>query len=946
MNGPAVRLLPYFLAFFSSLCIMVLELVASRLVARHVGASLNVWTSVIGVMLGGICLGNYLGGRLADRVDPRRAVGPLYTLGALLTLTCLWANITGGSIPESSQFPWFRSIALVIVDFLIPGTVLGMVSPVVAKIAVEQARRTGSAIGDVYTLGAVGSIVGTFIGGFYLMYLAPTSAIVMIVAAGLALLGAAMSRGIGRILGFIATALLGVGSMPVIARTLGLPNFLVAGEVPLNPINAAGQVVALLSGLFAVGGLIAAGRASEDAPRDSEIVGEAKDGPKPKLTDLAVLSFIISMAFMSFEMTAGRLVTRHLGSSIYGWTSVIAVLLGGLSLGNFLGGKIADSIKSERGASWLFVFASFFVLTVLVLETPPRWLVSNPIGHFLREQPAEPLFDGSGSSLSQAIVMWPGYFWGYRVLMMTFVTFFLPAVSLGTVSPILAKLAVDRFRAGKQTGAAIGGVYAWGMVGSIVGTFLTSFVLIDFIGTKGVILLIGTMLALSATFLGSIFHAAWAGIPLGLCVIAFIPLPMLERQGLAWGIREDKGDPTIEDEGKAWIDESDYYYIKVENEPDADGAMRTLVLDNLIHGYFVLGHPERIKYEYEHIYALITHRVARAKVVAAHKAEYDAAAAPEAVAKLIAEHKALHDSEKDEKARAKLVAGWVAESREALIQGWMKQAGLSTMFLGGGAYTFPRHLQFKYPGTRADVAEIDPAVTNANKIALGLGSNPLDNEIETTFGDARQFVERNQSKKQYDLIYGDAFNDFSVPWHLTTKEFNDKLATMLAPEGVYMINIIDVYRSDERANVLAERSAKKAAEEAGLDAPTPEMLEAAKAKAQAEALRNGGFLGSWTETAKLTFPHVYVFGTAETPGEGTRETFVVVASRVPLDLDQLGARDDDPKFFSNDRLFEPRPYPEVDMKAISLRSRGIILTDDYAPVENLLAPVAETRGED
>jgi hypothetical protein len=34
------------------------------------------------------------------------------------------------------------------------------------------------------------------------------------------------------------------------------------------------------------------------------------------------------------------------------------------------------------------------------------------------------------------------------------------------------------------------------------------------------------------------------------------------------------------------------------------------------------------------------------------------------------------------------------------------------------------------------------------------------------------------------------------------------------------------------------------------------------------------------------------------------------------------------------------------MKAISLRSRGIILTDDYAPVENLLAPVAETRGED
>ena len=66
------RLLPYALAFTSSLCIMILELVSSRLVAQHVGSSLTVWTSVIGIILGGICLGNVLGGRLSDRVDPRR----------------------------------------------------------------------------------------------------------------------------------------------------------------------------------------------------------------------------------------------------------------------------------------------------------------------------------------------------------------------------------------------------------------------------------------------------------------------------------------------------------------------------------------------------------------------------------------------------------------------------------------------------------------------------------------------------------------------------------------------------------------------------------------------------------------------------------------------------------------------------------------------------------
>src|SRR3954463_14763456 len=107
MNGPAARALPYLLAFFSSLVIMILELVASRLVARHVGASLSVWTSVIGIMLGGICLGNVLGGRLAAPIPPGRALGPLYALGAALTLACLWMNSVVGLVPglEAESIP-------------------------------------------------------------------------------------------------------------------------------------------------------------------------------------------------------------------------------------------------------------------------------------------------------------------------------------------------------------------------------------------------------------------------------------------------------------------------------------------------------------------------------------------------------------------------------------------------------------------------------------------------------------------------------------------------------------------------------------------------------------------------------------------------------------------------------------------------------------------------
>ncbi len=55
------------IVFTSSFCVMVIELIAARILAPHIGVSLYTWTSIIGVILAGIALGNYLGGKLADR---------------------------------------------------------------------------------------------------------------------------------------------------------------------------------------------------------------------------------------------------------------------------------------------------------------------------------------------------------------------------------------------------------------------------------------------------------------------------------------------------------------------------------------------------------------------------------------------------------------------------------------------------------------------------------------------------------------------------------------------------------------------------------------------------------------------------------------------------------------------------------------------------------------
>ena len=130
-------------------------------------------------------------------------------------------------------------------------------------------------------------------------------------------------------------------------------------------------------------------------------------------------------------------------------------------------------------------------------------------------------------------------------------------------------------------------------------------------------------------------------------------------------------------------------------------------------------------------------------------------------------------------------------------------------------------------------------------------------------------------------------------------------------------------------------------------ATTDSAKEAIRRREVARARRFGGFLGSWVETAKRTFRHVYIFGTDDVPGGGLRETFVVVASKRALSLGDLGDRLEDPVFRDDDGTrFKPRPYSKDHMAELDVRGRGIVLTDDYAPVENLLAPVAATRGED
>ena len=148
--------------------LMVLEIVAGRIIAPYVGNSLYSWTSVIGVVLAGLSLGNWLGGWLADRNHGHRTLGITLAIGALASLLVLALLPVYGSLLQDQvlSLAW-TSLLLVCGLFLIPAILLGVISPLVTTLYLNIGNSVGRAVGLLHALAATGSIFGTFAAGFF-----------------------------------------------------------------------------------------------------------------------------------------------------------------------------------------------------------------------------------------------------------------------------------------------------------------------------------------------------------------------------------------------------------------------------------------------------------------------------------------------------------------------------------------------------------------------------------------------------------------------------------------------------------------------------------------------------------------------------------------------------------------------------------------------------------
>ena len=174
--------------FLCGAIVMVYEIVGSRVVAPHFGTSIYVWTSLIGIILASLSTGYWLGGRLADKKPQYSSLAWVILLAAVLIglTTLIKENILEFLIYIFDGMI-MRTLFAAILLFAPASILLGMVSPYAVRLKLNSINTSGATVGKLYAISTVGSIIGTFLAGFFLIPFAGTTNILYLIAGVLAL---------------------------------------------------------------------------------------------------------------------------------------------------------------------------------------------------------------------------------------------------------------------------------------------------------------------------------------------------------------------------------------------------------------------------------------------------------------------------------------------------------------------------------------------------------------------------------------------------------------------------------------------------------------------------------------------------------------------------------------------------------------------------------------
>lgn len=472
------------------------------------------------------------------------------------------------------------------------------------------------------------------------------------------------------------------------------------------------------------------------------------------------LVFVTSAAVLVIEILAARILAPYLGVSLEVFTGIIGVILAGISLGAWLGGRAADNGGPTRLLGPLLVAGG-----LTAMASP---LIIDLIGPTL----------GTGP-LSIVIGATAG--------------FFAPAAILSAVPPVIVKIQLASL---EDTGRVVGTYSAIGTAGAILGTFATGFFLIAAFPTRPIVITVGAL----QTLLGSILWVGrrqWALASIGAAGL------------LALGLLAFDGPCQYE---------TTYSCAIVEVDENRDTG-RVLLLDRVRNSYVDVDDPTYLEFRYINLMADVI-------------------------------------------------------SVEA------PDGPIDMVSIGGGGFTMPGYIEATRPGSENTVLEID-----AKLVDIGRTDLSLSEAVNVVVDDARISMRRVETDSA-DIVIGDAFSGASVPWHLTTVEFNSEIDRVLSADGVYVMNIIDY--GDRR------------------------------------------FVRSGALTLRETFANVAVLAPPSYIDGDRGGNYVLIASQEPIDIAGIEA------------AIDARGSTEIGIDGDRLTAfiaDGMILTDDFAPVDQMLDPL-------
>jgi spermidine synthase len=204
------------LVFGAGVGSLATEIAASRLLAPYFGSSTIVWANLIGIVLAGLALGYWLGGRLADRRPEPRLLGEIVLAAALwVALTPFLArpflDAAVGNLDDASAGAVVGSFFAVLLLFAPAIVLLGMVSPFAIRLAITDVASAGTVAGRFYALSTAGSLLGTFVPALIAIPVAGTQRTLVATAALLALSASFL---LGRKVLVLAAALAALVALP------------------------------------------------------------------------------------------------------------------------------------------------------------------------------------------------------------------------------------------------------------------------------------------------------------------------------------------------------------------------------------------------------------------------------------------------------------------------------------------------------------------------------------------------------------------------------------------------------------------------------------------------------------------------------------------------------------------------------------------------------------